>query len=38
MTLDYVNFNIKQNGDDKIYHLTFDRFPSRSVQITGTTF
>ena len=38
MTLDYVNFNIKQNSDDKIYYLTFDRFPSRSIQITGTTF
>ena len=38
MTLDYVNFSIKQNSDDKIYYLTFDRFPSRSIQITGTTF
>lgn len=31
-------FNIKQNRDDKIYHLTFEMFPSRFVQRTGTTF
>ena len=34
----HTRISSKQNYDDKISHLTFDRFPSRFVQRTGTTF